>query len=136
MLMAEGYDSQQYVYFETLSGQLAYSLTGVVRTTFKGTGNTFTRDTLEFRVPIPDLPGGQGLKFDHWAAFVTLNSIANDDISKDAAWAVDSFQITSPETVKTEAVVDCGLAVRDVDGFILRVGYAVSLVGKLEKLPF
>jgi hypothetical protein len=134
-LTSEGVESKQWVVFETPSGLLAYTLTGVVKLTMKGDGAQFRRDKLTFTVPIPDLPPRKGLKFVHWAPFVTLNSISNDNAAYDAGWAVDDFGLESTGGAMLAVSVFCHLAIRDVDGFILRLGYVIHLLGSLEDLP-
>jgi hypothetical protein len=136
VLLFQGFDGQYYTLFETQRG-LAYTLTGVVLVNFKGTGGgpaNITRTNLQFTVGIPELPDGQGLRFKYWAPFATLNTISNDDIARDALWAVDNFNVADPQHVARGVTVNCALAVRDIDGFILRVGYIIHLVGDLA--PF
>jgi hypothetical protein len=128
--------SESYVYFTTAEGLLAYTLTGLVPITFKGTaGNDFLRDTLQFEVPIRQLPIGKGLQLVRWAPFVTLNSISNDGTAVNAGWAVDDFTIPFTEAPMTAVSVKCDLAVRDIDGYVLRVGYQIHLLGSLVDLP-
>ena len=111
----------------------AYTLTGVALYTFEGSpGQQWNRGRLDLRVAIPDLPNGKGLKLEHWAPFVTLNAIANDHEAVDAGWAVDRFQLDNAgePSIRT-AEVSAQLAVRDIDGFVLRVGYVIHLLGTL-----
>jgi len=133
----QGYSSQHFVNFKTADGLISYTLTGIVTITFQGaaTGSDFLRKPLTFEVPIPDLPPRKGLKLRHWAPFVTLGSISNDGTAINAGWAVDDFSITNANTVMTSVGVATNLAVRDVDGFVLRVGYAIHLLGALADLP-
>ena len=136
-LIATNFDSQHWVDFDTADGRKAYTLTGVALTTFKGgeTGEGWLRQDLMFDVAIPDLPQGKGLKLVHWAPFVTLNAIANDQLANNAGWAVDGFEVESPQQVMRSVRIRCKLAVRDIDGFILRVGYSIALLGSLEDMP-
>jgi hypothetical protein len=130
--MAEGIESPHWLSFPTGDGRLYYVLTGVVKMTVKGEGAAWKRLRLDFSVEIPDLPAGKGLRLDHWAPLVTLNSIANDKAAVDAGWAVDNFSLGDTGSVLRTVSVQTLLAVRDVDGFILRLGYAIHLVGRLE----
>jgi len=129
--------SQYYVYFPTVNNLIAYTLTGVVLMTIQGraTGLDFYRTSFSFDVPIPDLPAGKGLQLVHWAPFVTLNSISNDGVAENAGWAVDDFAILNPGTVNNSVNVQAKVAVRDTDGYILRCGYEVHLLGKIADLP-
>lgn len=129
--------SQYYVYFPTANGLIAYTLTGVVQMLVQGqaTGTDFYRPVFYFDVPIPDLPAGKGLQLVHWAPFVTLNSISNDGVAENAGWAVDDFSVLRPETVSNSVSMQANLAVRDIDGYILRCGYEIHLLGSIADLP-
>ena len=71
-----------------------------------------------------------------WAPFVTLNSISNEQQAVNAGWAVDAFRmLVSPGDHQSGVTVSCDVAVRDVDGYILRLGYIVFIVGKLVAQP-
>jgi hypothetical protein len=111
-LPVNGIGSSHFVKFTTGDGLLAYVLTGAVLTTFRGDGLDFTR-----------------------APYAGLGSISNDNTAINAAWAVDSFELIGWDSVMRKAEVNCCLAVRDADGYILRVGYCVHLLGRLENMP-
>src|SRR6266508_6565794 len=117
--------SPHFVTFTTPNGMLAYTFTGIVLIDFKGTGPDIFRTSLQFSIPIPGLSPGQGLKLFNWAPFVTLSAISNDGPAIDALWAVDEFSIDSPERALPTVAVNCKLAVRDIDGRILRLSYVV-----------
>ncbi|MGB9071797.1 MAG: hypothetical protein WCC22_03940 [Terriglobales bacterium] len=129
--------SQYYVYYPTANGLTAYTLTGIVQMLVQGqaTGVDFFRTPFFFDVPIPDLPPGKGLQLVHWAPFVTLNSISNDGVAENAGWAVDDFIVLRPEEVSRSVSMQANLAVRDIDGYILRCGYDIHLLGKISDLP-
>jgi hypothetical protein len=120
-----------YVKFTTADGQLVYTLTGWEVIVEKGSGSEWRRFPKTFEVPVPALPSGQLLKLIHWAPFVTLNSIANDQAAVDAGWAVDDFGIANANEPLKTLRVECMLAVRDIDGLILRLGYVIQLLGNL-----
>lgn len=126
--------SQHFVHFTTPEGLTAYTLTGVAQITFRGenTGLDFLRTTVTFAVPLPDLPDETGLRLVHWAPFVTLQSISNDDVAVNAGWAVDDFRLIGTDRVSNFVYVEANIAVRDVDGYILRLGYHITLLGSLE----
>jgi len=133
-VFADRYESQHWTWHATpVRDQRAYTLTGVALVTFKGTpGQRWNRGRLDLRVDIPDLPNGKGLKLDHWAPFVTLNAIADDHEAVDAGWAVDGFRLDNAgEGWMKTAEVSAQIAVRDADGFLLRVGYVIHLLGRL-----
>ena len=129
--------TQYYVYFPTANGLIAYTLTGVVQMLVQGqaTGTDFYRTVFYFDVPIPDLPAGKGLQLVHWAPFVTLNSISNDGVAENAGWAVDDFSVLRPGAVSNSVSMQANLAVRDIDGYILRCGYEIHLLGSIADLP-
>ncbi|MGN7701534.1 hypothetical protein [Cellulosimicrobium sp. 22601] len=136
-IASQGLDSPHFVTFSTPDGQLVYVLSGVVLCTFGGGpgGGGWHHDTLTFDVPIPDLPARRGLRLRHWAPFVTLNTVANDGEGDNIAFGVDSFSVTNWDQVMRTVQVAANLAVRDIDGFVLRVGYRIDLLGSLEPLP-
>jgi hypothetical protein len=129
-------ESRHHVVFETADGMRSYTLTGVAIGQLKGTGQQWFRSGTNFSIPIPDLPTGKGLKLVHWAPLVTLNSIANDSTAIDAGWAVDGFRLVDigPTAIRDWVEVVCDLAVRDTDGFVLRLGYVVHLLGSVADL--
>jgi len=125
--------SEYYTKFTTVAGEVSYTLTGVVvvEPPFQGQGGDWFRERVQFAVPVPSLAKGSQLKLIYWAPFVTLSSISNDRTATNAGWAVDGFGIASPKNLIGETVgVYCDLAVRDIDGFVVRLAYNVHLIGK------
>jgi hypothetical protein len=112
-----------------------YTLTGIASLSFKGIGGSWNRTPCAIDVGIPGLPAGKGIVLEQWAPLVTLNSIANEQASIEAGWAVDNFDLKFPTGKSVDVVsVLADLAVRDVDGFILRLGYAINLIGRVADL--
>jgi hypothetical protein len=139
MASDEGHESKHYVYYKLPTGQMFYTLTGVVLTTAHTEDDLWHRDTLLFDVAIPQLPQGKGLVVDQWAPFVTINSVASDGPDPNAAWAVDGFDLVldpMPHThnARTDVEVRCNIAVRGAGAYLLRVGYIVNLLGQLLDL--
>jgi hypothetical protein len=67
---------------------------------------------------------------------VTLNAIQNDEVANWAGWAVDWFRVAHPTIPITQQVtVETGVAVRDSDGHLLRLGYEVTLAGTFSDRP-
>jgi hypothetical protein len=139
MPMADGYDSQYYSYYDLPNGLRAYTLTGVALCTIDGGGGgRFRPDKLAVRIKIPDLPDhppGNAVQLVHWAPFFTLNAISNDGVANDAAWTVDRWRVeqaigTLDDPVR-EVDYTIDVAVGDSDGYILRVGYMINLVGRI-----
>jgi hypothetical protein len=130
--MAQGIESGHWLSFPTGDGRLCYVLTGVVKMTVKGEGAAWTRLGLDFSVDMPDLPAGKGLRLDHWTVLVTPNAFSDDKAAVDPGWAVDQFSLLDPGGVHRAVTINTRLAVRDVDGFLLRVGYSIHLLGRLD----
>jgi hypothetical protein len=133
-------ESEFYSYHDTTlngeSGFRAYTLTGVgVFTVQGGGGGRWKQDKLALRVKFPDLPDfppKNGVELHHWAPFFTLNSISNDGVANDAGWAVDRWVLNTPTDRPTpDLTFTIDLAVGDSDGFILRVGYMIDVLGKI-----
>ena len=131
-MFADRYESQHWTWHSTpVPGQRAYTLTGVALVTFQGTPGQRWRTTRSQRGD-PRPAGRKGLKLQHWARFVTLNAIANDHEAVDVGWAVDGFRLDNAgEPSIRSAQVSAQLAARDADGFVLRVGYVIHLLGTL-----
>jgi hypothetical protein len=126
-------ESPHYVQSTTPDGHAAYTLTGVAVVGVGGDGSSeWSRGKLNFYVPFP-LPAGKNFRLINWAPFVTLNSISNDREAVDAGWAIDGFRLVRPDRLQGNLVqVEVDVATRDVDGYILRLGYHVSLVGEIQ----
>ena len=64
---------------------------------------------------------------------VTLASIFNDGPADYAGWAVDdtTWNTTTPGELGKQLLLKSNLALRDSDGFIRRLSYHVTALGKL-----
>jgi hypothetical protein len=111
--------------------RMFYSLTGVVVLSMKGAGEKWRRDTVRFGVGIPGLAAAEGLQLEQWAPSITLNSIGNDHEAINAGWAVDGFRLIGTDRALDTVTVEVDLAVRDVDGYVYRLGYSIGLLGKI-----
>jgi hypothetical protein len=49
---------------------------------------------------------------------------------RNAGWAVDSCRLTGTQEARTYVEVQADIAVRDADGWILRLAYCVHLLGE------
>jgi hypothetical protein len=136
----DGYESQYYSYYDLPGDLRAYTLTGVALCTIPGGGGgRWHSEQLSVLVDIPDLPPfppKNALKLHHWAPFFTLNAISNDGPANDAGWAVNRWNVSHPGGASLndplrQVGYTVDLAVGDSDGFILRVGYIINLVGQL-----
>jgi hypothetical protein len=96
------------------------------------------------RFAIPKPPGQNfsiGFSLEEWAPFASLSSIFNQDQSINSGFAVDVWRPTHFST-GTDAFthspvgniftgVNVDVAVRDTDAWIFRVGYNITLLGKI-----
>jgi hypothetical protein len=127
-------NSEHFLRLQLGGGMVAYTLTGVgVGGPMAGTGSDWIRGRLEFKVPVRGLVDGKALRLIHWAPFVALSSISNDRTATFAGWAVDGFGLVSPQIpIRSSVNVFCDVAIRDIDGFINRLSYNISLLGHEE----
>ncbi|MFD1940028.1 hypothetical protein ACFSKW_52085 [Nonomuraea mangrovi] len=110
-------------------GRLAIVLTGAVGiSNAHAEGQAWTRFRVNWTRNLP-LGPGKRLRPVYWAPFVTLSSFANDNVASNAGWAVDEFGLSNANGPTTFVDVWANLAVRDADGWILRLAYTVHIVG-------
>lgn len=100
--------------------------TGVAGFAFKGTSGSWLRDFIDFELGRVFSPG-QVLRV---VATGSLNSIRNDQTAVNAGWAVDRL-IARWDSVEQRIKLRADLAVSDIDGYLLRMGYQVSVLAKL-----
>ena len=134
-------------------------LSGVVIANLEGnSGSQWLQETLSFvpdmagplnwaisRFGIPKPPPSQNFtvrfSLEEWAPFASLSSIFNQDQSVNSGFAVDVWRPTHFDT-GTDAFtnlpvgnifsgIDVDVAVRDMDAWIFRVGYNITLLGKI-----
>src|SRR5436190_9231487 len=92
----------------------------------------------------PGYPGAQYLirfSIEEWAPFVTLNSIFNEGPSINSGFAVDVWRpnhfengtdvLTNGPVNNLFTGINADLAVRDTDAWLYRLGYNITLLGKL-----
>jgi len=132
-------------------------LTGVIEADLKGnSSHQWLHETLSFQphldgpfndardlynFPTPPGSGGVWFSVEQWSPFASLSSIFDQDASDNAGFAVDVWRPTpfgQVQDVLTGQLVgnifngiDVDVAVRDSDAWIYRVGYNITLVGKI-----
>ena len=131
---ADLFTSSHWVHTEAVGNRHLVTMTGVVIVNFSGnaTDNEWRRDTVELHLKFPDIfPAGpvKWFKVEHWAPFITINAIANDQQSIDAGWAVDDFGGPGPVEFRDGLKIWANLAVREINGNIARIGYSVTVSG-------
>jgi hypothetical protein len=101
--------------------------TGIVECLFKGTAAGISRDTLSFIITEPRISLiHQPIEA---SCVVSLSSFAYDGAVNDALWAVDRASVGTVNEDRgsgtAELEVSADLAVRGLNGIILRVNYSV-----------
>ncbi|MGI5130126.1 hypothetical protein ACQEVB_25215 [Pseudonocardia sp. CA-107938] len=124
-----GFERQFHVVTDLGSGKRGYVITGTARMQFKAAGQDWSRGSITFDVPVPELAPGMGLRLIYWAPLVTLAAVSNDSVATDAGWAVDRFDLLMTHLCRRFVTVKADVAVRDADGWMWRLGYSVNLVG-------
>jgi hypothetical protein len=69
-------------------------------------------------------------RMDQWAPIASLNSVHDTGVSNYAGYGVETFAIRQPAP-DTYVTLELLVAVRDVDGWLYRIGFYVSLTGRL-----
>ena len=88
---------------------------------------TWNRRDLVFRV-------GPDWKTVDAVPVVSMTTIMNVGVATNAGWAVDQCKVIdvfTPSRRKRHVQLECRVAVRDQDGFMFRVNYYVTMVGRL-----
>lgn len=116
------YTTQQELRTKTPDGRDLVFLTGYAVFNLKGTGANWRREDLYMAI------GPQWQDLDDVAAVVTPASFSNSNHAMNAGWAVDNCRRT---TWNKRILLQSQLAVRDSDGYIHRVAYQITAIGKL-----
>jgi hypothetical protein len=82
--------------------------------------------------PATDQKHYWGFNIEQWAPLASLNSVYNRDVSNNAGSSVNTFRVLDQPDDDVHLVL--GVAVRDSDGFLFRVGFYLTLVGRLVQL--
>lgn len=83
--------------------------------------------------PGPVAPGTWAFTMEQWAPIAALSSIYNNQNSYNAGSAVNNFGV-SQATPSALVDVEVHVAVRDSDEILYKIGYYVTLVGRLVRL--
>jgi hypothetical protein len=133
------------------------TLSGVASCNFtNASGDDWLRDTVKLQpdiqavltwassnyfLPVPPGPFYYAFQVEQWAAHATMNSIFDKGQSIDAGFAVDSWEkeFFSAQDVINGSIINTlwnalvvNLAIRDVDAWLYRVGYTLTLLGKIR----
>lgn len=111
--------------------------TGVAKFVFRGIGNEFLRSQVIIptgvQIDAPSFASYRGA-----TVFAALASIANDGPANNAGWAMDSaepFVAAGQLPPDGEFKIVAHLAVRDSDGFLLRIAYQVHVLLTRDPRP-
>jgi hypothetical protein len=134
--------SPHFLVMPSTGGRTYVGLTGVVLVNLKGISETqWRRETFRIILSLQDAAQAAGFprthwfRAVHWTAFATLSSIFNDNVANDAGWAIDAFRLVGASNLQGAAILDVDAAVRDTDGFILRIGYNITMLGTFAPGP-
>lgn len=124
------FGSKHVVHSRTADNEFLYTITGVVILDFKGVGPAWRRDRVYLSIRFPGfIPAGRRLVITQWAPLITLNAVANDHAAENAGWGVDSFEGPYSRYISPggDFPLWADIAVRDIDGWLFRLGYSVTL---------
>ena len=110
----------QEMRFPIGGGRTAVCLSGYPVFSFKGSGGSWRREELWINI------GPVWRRLDDVCPSVAPAALANSHHAVNAGWAVDWCAWT---TMGGRILLRCGIAIRDSDGFLLRVVYHVNSVG-------
>ena len=140
------------------------TLTGVALVDLKGASGSWLRETVDVypdlkgamnhaisRHSVPRPPGAEGRDYntafqvEQWAPFASLGSVFDQDQSVNAGFAVDRWRpapfgsgkdvVTGESLGNLFAAIRVDVAVRDIDAWLHRVNYHISLLGRIRFLP-
>jgi hypothetical protein len=134
MITVDGVAEPRVLQIPIGTGRSLWIWTGTAELLFQGTGTDWVRDQA-----MDDL---LGLGFDPFdlddfgiAASASLASIQNEGAAVNAGWAVDQIvadRIRRPEDNLGAIRWTANLAVRDVDGYLMRLSFQVFFTGVLS----
>lgn len=116
------YASPQELRTRTGDGRNLVVLSGYAGFILKGSGGSWRRVTGEM------VRGPTWRRLDDVVPIISLAAISNDNHAVNAGWAVDWCNWYN---LNSRIYLRCGLAIRDVDGYLIRVAYQITAVGIL-----
>lgn len=132
-------ESFHSVKWQSADNFTCYTLTGILRNAdFKGNSDWLQQD-IQLTMNIPMLTRGHGLHLTYWAPYVTLNSIWNAGQSINSGFSINKYKIihiqTNPLYGQNTITLLITVAARDIDAYVHRIGFTVTLVGTVKPLP-
>lgn len=132
-------ESFHSVKWQSADNFTCYTLTGILKNAdFKGNSDWLQQD-IQLTMNIPMLTPGHGLHLKYWAPYVTLNSIWNAGQSVNSGFSINKYKIiniqTDPRFGQNTITLRITVAARDIDAYVHRIGFTVTLVGAVKPLP-
>lgn len=130
--------TSHWVKFNVQNNKVCYVLTGIFIVDFKGNSSNWLRQRITFGVPIPDLPRDMGLHIELWAPLFTLSSVFNAQTAVNSGHAIENFdlipQVADANHGTLFAFFYADVAAREIDAYIHRIGYNITLTGTIKPL--
>ena len=90
---------------------------------------------IEEGLPDDSLVGGLTRQYDlravHWETSAHLMSIANDATATNAGWAIEAVDFVRPSSNSHYIQARIRVGARDIDGWIVKVGYRLAVTGTI-----
>ena len=111
--------------------------TGVAVGTIQGNGRNWRRFHYYVRIPTGAqwrsgaiiYPGEREII--QATALATPSSLYNVSTADYAGWAVDAAYVTDPNTYPDDLILGAHVAVSDVDGYLFRLGYQITVLARV-----
>lgn len=119
------------IHTTTGDGRDLIVLSGVLEINLKGrSADHWNWCTVYSRHSLP-IPDDKHFKIEHGAPIVTLSSISNNATSYNAGYSVEWFHLLNDGSAAPYVTVRTRIGVADIDGFLNRLGYQITLVGQI-----
>ena len=124
--------SRHWVHTHTADNKELIRMTGIIIIDHKGFGSNWRRNTLQLTLKFPShiIPSGKKFKIEQWTPLTTINAIYNKNTAVNAGWAVDDIWGPGRVTIEDSFDIYTNIAVRDIDGWLYRVAYDITLKGR------
>ncbi|MBK8610822.1 MAG: hypothetical protein IPL84_13015 [Chitinophagaceae bacterium] len=131
-------ESFHWVRFPGMNGEILFVLSGIIRTETKGSSQNWLNVPITCQINIPTLPQGQGFFIHYHAPFAALNSVFNQNQSVNSGHSVNTCRLKDVNPNgnfgSNTITLELGLAVRDSDAYLHRVGFNITLAGVILPL--
>jgi hypothetical protein len=130
-----------WIMTKTPDGDDFVILSGIAYVALQGAGGDWKTES--FIIELPPLPHPRSAEgyywywnpLKHWVPLATLSEIYHQRDPGIAGWSVNHFGVSLATLGgwENQAVVNVGTAVRDSNGTIARLGFHVTLIGRLTE---